>query len=180
MTSHLSQDELIAATDGDLDPRRRAHADACAECRLAVQDLGLLLRQVGGVDVPDPSPLFWDHFSRRVSEATAAVAPLPSTNSWRAWLSLCATAASVLLAVWLVRQPMPAAGTSAGPTVSLDAQANVGQDVEWTSVVAATGAFTDDELFAMADDDVGSFDELTSEERMAFVRLLSREMDVLQ
>ena len=47
--------------------------------------------------------------------------------------------------------------------------------------VAMTSAWSDDQLFEWqtADDSV-LFDELTSEERAVFVRLVRQEMDVLQ
>jgi hypothetical protein len=69
--SHLSRDERLQALDGVLDASRAAHLETCPACRGEVDALGAVLARVRAVDVPEPSPLFWDHLAARVGEAIA-------------------------------------------------------------------------------------------------------------
>ena len=74
--SHLSPSELVDLAEGTLDPARAAHTSACDACRAqaAVVRDALLMTATSG-DVPEPSPLFWDHLSARVREGIAAPPP---------------------------------------------------------------------------------------------------------
>ncbi len=104
--THLSSDQLIEAADGTAGTRIATHLELCAECREAVTELRAVLSDVGvTATVPDPSPLFWEHFSRRVHEATVAEAiparPAWWQNAWRPLAAAGALAAAVALAVVL-------------------------------------------------------------------------------
>src|SRR5262245_19463877 len=66
--SHLTERELVDVIDGALPPERQAHADACATCRGEIASLRAMLDEALTADVPEPSPLFWEHFSARVRE----------------------------------------------------------------------------------------------------------------
>jgi hypothetical protein len=69
MTSHhLTPEELIDSRERQLAPARQAHADACAACRVKLAELDEVLLDVAAVDVPEPSPLFWDHLSARIRD----------------------------------------------------------------------------------------------------------------
>ncbi len=65
--NHLSRDELLDAVEGG--DGRREHLESCAWCRQEVEALAGVLKDVAATDMPEPSPLFWEHFSARVSEA---------------------------------------------------------------------------------------------------------------
>ena len=82
--THLTADELIDAMEGVLEAARQAHLDTCEQCRHELAGLSNVLREARAVDLPEPSPLFWQHFSRRVRTAIDAEA-LPSSG-WPAWL----------------------------------------------------------------------------------------------
>jgi hypothetical protein len=69
--SHLSRDERLLALDGVLEAQRQAHLAACEACRTEVEGLRAVLARVRAVDVPEPSPLFWDHLAARVGDAIA-------------------------------------------------------------------------------------------------------------
>ena len=86
MTSHLSRSEFVDLAEGTLTPARAGHIEACAACREQVETLRSVLRDTSAVDVPDPSPLFWEHFSSRVREEVAA-APRPRRSGWD-WLGI--------------------------------------------------------------------------------------------
>ncbi len=67
--THLTADELVDAVEGTLDAGRRAHLSACEACETEVRKLSAILREAREIDVPEPSPLFWRHFSARVHAA---------------------------------------------------------------------------------------------------------------
>src|SRR5438034_8699386 len=116
---HLNEHELVDLADGSRTEASAPHLATCSDCRRQLADLRATLASVAAVDVPEPSPLFWDHFSRRVHEAVAAQgrpgrARLP-------WL-FPATAMALLLVFVLIpglwrsmRQPQPPTITASTP-----------------------------------------------------------------
>src|SRR5437870_13181852 len=78
---HLSAEEFVDAAEGTLAAVRAAHLRTCEACRTQADSLGALLRDTAAIDVPDPSPLFWDHFSARVRERIAGQ-PEADRASW--------------------------------------------------------------------------------------------------
>jgi hypothetical protein len=80
--THLTPDELIDAMEAGAE--RRAHLADCDECRRLLADLQGVLSEAERVSVPEPSPVFWPHFSRRVSAAIENEAR--PANAWPAWL----------------------------------------------------------------------------------------------
>jgi hypothetical protein len=80
MTPHLTPEELIDSRERQLPPARQAHADACAVCRAELAQLNELLLNVAAVDVPEPSPLFWDHLSARIRDRVAHEPPPASVR----------------------------------------------------------------------------------------------------
>jgi hypothetical protein len=114
--SHLSPEDLIDIADGT----RGAppHLASCETCQRQLADIRNVMTSIADVGVPEPSPLFWDHFSARVSEAVAAEA-VPRRRwlaSWRlaAPAAALAAAAAVVLAVAVHRfKPSPAGDVTA-------------------------------------------------------------------
>ena len=82
--THLTSDELIDAMEGVLEAARQAHLDTCEPCRRELAGLSSVWREARAVDLPEPSPIFWQHFAQRVRTAIDAEA-LPSSG-WPAWL----------------------------------------------------------------------------------------------
>ena len=80
--SHLTSDELIDAMEDLLDADRRAHLSSCLDCQRQLEDLASVLNDAKQVSVPEPSPLFWQHFSTRVN---GAIDQEPA-NAWPQWL----------------------------------------------------------------------------------------------
>jgi hypothetical protein len=70
--SHLSDIELVDFIDEDLPPGRAAHVDRCESCRARVASLRETISRTSEVDIPEPSPLFWEHFGARVRESVNA------------------------------------------------------------------------------------------------------------
>ncbi len=69
MSRHLSEDELLRLAETG---EAHAHLAECDACRSSVGELRGAIAAALEVDVPEPSPLFWDHLSRRVREGIAA------------------------------------------------------------------------------------------------------------
>ena len=93
--SHLSRDERLLALDGALEAPRQAHLASCPSCRTDVETLGRVVARVRAVDVPEPSPLFWDHLAARVGDAIARE-PVPAPErGW--WSPRLAWAAAVVV-----------------------------------------------------------------------------------
>jgi hypothetical protein len=81
--NHLTEAELVDLLDGVLPDRRRAHIQACAACQARATDIQWAVRRAAGSEVPDPSPLFWNHLSARIRDAVAS--PEVAAGSERAW-----------------------------------------------------------------------------------------------
>ena len=98
---HLTPDQIVDLTDGVETESARSHWRSCGTCQEAVADFRAAIEAVQDISVPEPSPLFWDHFSARVREKIEA-----DSEPWTvmAWLRLhggimwASSAALVLLA----------------------------------------------------------------------------------
>jgi hypothetical protein len=80
MTPHLTPEELIDSRERQLSPARQAHADACEACRAKLAEIDEVVLEVAAVDVPEPSPLFWDHLSARIRDRVAHEPPPASAR----------------------------------------------------------------------------------------------------
>lgn len=193
---HLSREELIDSLEGSLPLAREAHLDACPTCRGERTSLEQVLQRVASVEVPEPSPLFWEHFSDRVRDAAARQQPVPAGTSWDAWawprwvvgaatLVLCVTLGWVGWrdygrahfidkgTVRLVHEGVPE-GTDPGLALMVS-------DEDWNLVMSMAEDVTIDDA-----DEPGmairpgatdrAFTDLSSEQRSELARLLTAEM----
>jgi hypothetical protein len=78
---HLSPSEFVDLLDEGLDPARAEHLAQCHACRAQANGLQSTLTDARSDGMPEPSPLFWDHFQKRVQHAVDAE-PSPR-RSWR-------------------------------------------------------------------------------------------------
>ena len=99
---HLRPEELVELVDlADGAPseavsdRLQGHLALCAACRRQLADLRATLAAVSDDTVPEPSPLFWDHFSRRVQQSVAAQGR--PDRAWLPWLFPAAAMAMLLV-----------------------------------------------------------------------------------
>ncbi len=163
--SHLSRDERLLALDGALDAARETHTAACPACRTEVEALRAVLARVRAVDVPEPSPLFWDHLAARVGDAIAREpAPVAARGWWSPRLAWAAAAVVVTAAStgYLMRPQAPPPTTVAAhvapasvepaarplPPDPLDVDPSPTDD-GWALIAAvAEDGRHDDELFA--------------------------------
>jgi hypothetical protein len=101
---HLSESELLDAIEGHLPPERVGHVGDCVRCREQVTRFGAILSRAADVDVPEPSPLFWDHLSSRVrqgiqDEAHVHARGWPSLRRWPIVLAGAGAIAVLLIAI---------------------------------------------------------------------------------
>lgn len=102
--THLSREAFVDALDGRLSDSQRTHLASCPRCQRELEALDATMREVSAIEMPEPSPLFWDHFSARVRERiTAEPAPLATApRAWRWWPQGIAVAVGVLVTVALL------------------------------------------------------------------------------
>lgn len=194
MTTHLTSQEVIDALDGTLGLARQAHLDTCGTCARAVAALRLTEEAAEeSADVPEPSPLFWAHFSNRVREATNEL-PIERAPWWsRFWqpaLALGAIGAVTLMVMTVSRAPEAPAGAGS-PVIASMAPAT--DDVlaldndAWTLMLEIAGTVPADDFDAVADVAMprpGTADRmietLTPQQRETFLKLLKSEMGTLE
>jgi hypothetical protein len=192
---HLSREELIDSLEHTLPPAREAHVDTCHTCRAERTALQHVLGRVKAVDVPEPSPLFWQHFSDRVA-AQIAQQPAPDVAgslwarwTWPRWAVAAATMVVCVTLGWAglrdyrrthfvdVPSVTRSAMTHASESAALDGAA----EEDWNLVVSMAEDVSiddaDDAAMAVrpgAADRVMS--DLSSEQRSELARLLTAEM----
>jgi hypothetical protein len=122
--SHLTSAQLIDLAENSvagLSEAALSHVQSCAACQRQLEELRATMAAVSEVSVPEPSPLYWEHFSARVREAVAneRVGSQVGVERW-SWLrarTLWVAAASVAVlavAVTLRVDREPASTSSVG------------------------------------------------------------------
>lgn len=187
--THLTPDELIDAVEaegtsekaaGMLPAERQRHLAGCEECRRLVDDLAAALDDAKHAHVPEPSPLFWSHFSARVNAAieTEPVAAWPQWLRWQVLLPLGATAMIILALMLAVPKQSPpemhAASDAPGADVSQSADDN------WAMVATLVGEIDLDTASEAGVIAPGAAERavltLTAEEQQELTRLLRAEL----
>ena len=116
---HLQPDELIDLAEGTRAESSATHLAECAVCRLQLEELKAMMSAAADLDVPEPSPLFWDHFSARVRQAVNAEgAPRRSFWTWpRVVIPAVSVAIAVLAVAVTLNRGSAGGGTTPSPTV---------------------------------------------------------------
>jgi hypothetical protein len=139
-------------------------------------------------DVPEPSPLFWNHLSARVRDAVA-VEPIPRSwwmLYWRPMAAAVGTIGLVAIIVWSGRvtvAPEPAADTTSASSRELVADVEVSE--MWRLIEIASPKVELDtarELGLMPTSYAAdqAIEELSPAQREKLVRLLRKEMGVTE
>lgn len=195
MMTHLDESQLVDLIDGHLAPALAEHVDECDTCRTRVAALRDALGDAKLDEGHEPSPLFWDHFSARVSAAVRHEAPRAAPRGWMAWMRNPATgwattaSIAVLLmvgALWRATLQAPVSPSAVAPiTTRASAPAPVPDDVEsdraWAVVRTAAGDLAWEDVTAAgitahpgAAEGVAM--ELTADERTELARLIRAEL----
>jgi hypothetical protein len=158
--THFSSREFVEALDDTLAAARHEHLRTCATCERRLAELRGVMGVVTNTDaarVPEPSPLFWEHFNRRVREATDPQA-IPTSPKWwegvwRPVVALGALAAAVVLGFSLrVKDPATIANPNTEAVAAellTDASAAERDDVAVEVMTAVTGELSWDEAHAV-------------------------------
>jgi hypothetical protein len=202
--NHLNDVEFVDLIDGRLASARLRHAEECGACRARADGLRAALAQAADDGAWEPSPLFWDHFGSRVSEAIRNEAPIGAQErSWSAWLRsparalFAAASVAVLMVVavaWRATLHAPAVSQtsviSTAPAAPLpgdtdaiapDGGEDLDSDAAWAVVrSAADGLGWDGAHAAGLSARPGSAErialELTAAERVELARLIQGEL----
>ena len=189
--THLTRDRLLALAEQEPAGAQDAHLASCGRCRAEVDALRAVLREAAQIDVPEPSPLFWEHLSRRVTDAVREEAVPAGRSSWtHGWGRLAPLAAALAtviaasLVLWSPGRVQPTDSSAAG-TVSegaADSQAAPvpGDDEAWQVVASLTDGIDVETVDATGICPApGSVEEavreLSADERMELIRILRAE-----
>jgi predicted anti-sigma-YlaC factor YlaD len=197
--THLTDVELVDLLDGALPSPRERHLDECDGCRAIATRMRAAFALAKDVEMPEPSPLFWEHFSARVHEGVRG-AEASQTARWFGWaqgatakwaMSAALLTLLVVAGVWRATAPAP---RKAASTVTVAAGADVAAnedpfglgafdaetDEAWALVRTVADDVTWDDAAAEGlDVHPGSVEHamatLTGDERSELVRLLEAE-----
>ena len=128
--SHLSPSAFVDVLDGAVAETDVPHLASCAPCRQQLEALRAAWHSATNADVPEPSPLFWNHLSSNIRDAVARE-PRPVAFWWRiewSWrvAGLASATVAAVVVAFMLRPP-------AGPLVNTGSEK---QSVE-TSMVAS-------------------------------------------
>ena len=187
---HLTPDEFVDAAEGTLPAPRQRHLAGCETCRVQLAALVALMRDASGEPVPEPSPLFWNHFSGRVASAIQAE-ERHNARGWTWWVQrpalvpLAALAIVILAVVTTVPWGEPGMGTSAALATQVDSPGAVveasGDSGDWSALAELVGPLDWETAgaaglsLAPGDADLGLLD-LTLDERCELSRLIAGEL----
>lgn len=196
--THLSPDQLVDALEGQATLRESVaeHLTTCEHCQAELAAMAETLGEARTWAMPEPSPLFWEHLSRRVRAATSEEA-LPLAPSWadvwsRTWRPLAAvvaTAGALALMFVLRSAHVSAPGTSAGvspaTTAAVESAAATTPGVDDASddalnvmAVLAQDLRTDEvqQIARPSADATGAaIEDLTPAQRVALVKLIKSQ-----
>lgn len=103
MTRHLAPEQFVDLLEGHAAESALPHLQQCGACRTQLADLRATWEATSSVEIPEPSPLFWDHLSARVRDAVSAEqghhTSRWSLRSWRGGSVLAAGAAALALVI---------------------------------------------------------------------------------
>lgn len=129
---HLSSERLIDLAEGVDVESSSPHLQSCEGCRQKLADLRATIAAAAEVDMPEPSPLFWDHLSARVRDAVESERAAEPAGRW-SWLIgrpvwAGAFALIVVAVVFLARGertpgPQPPASSTTSKTASEEVNA---------------------------------------------------------
>jgi hypothetical protein len=181
--THLTPDELIDAVEAALAPERQTHLAACDVCRREVDALTATLDDARQASVPEPSPLFWNHFSERVRVAIDE-APASAWPAWLRWQVLAPLGAVALIILGLmisVPKQDPSDSTESA-AVALDAidPSELPATDSWVMVANLVGDIDLETASAAGVIEPGVADQavlqLTADEQQELTRLLKAEL----
>jgi hypothetical protein len=183
---HLTHAEMVDGLDGTLSADRTAHFTTCDTCRAQLAQLSDLLAETRQLDLPEPSPLFWERLSDRVRVAIHSEPLAVRRPRWFAWPVLAPLAGLAVLVVALGAALSRDHALVSAPEASIATNdAGVDDDAALEAVwalaanlvvdVDAADAPETDLLIAPGSAERAAV-ELSSDEQAELVRLLQQEL----
>jgi hypothetical protein len=184
---HLSREDLLTRADGGaLTAAAEGHLRGCLDCQGEVAQLEVTLGRVREADVPEPSPLFWEHLAAHVGRAVAQE-PSPraaiSLPGWRWWAPASGLAAAVVALVVAVATPIDVPVTRpAAPAAAQAVVASASEDESggaWALVVdvlAAADAGEGVDLGVAPSSAEFAAADLSDEDQARLVKVLNDEL----
>jgi hypothetical protein len=155
---HLTPEELVDLAEGARPSSLAApHLEGCESCRRQLADLVAMMSSASALEMSEPSPLYWDHFSARVREAVAAEGAPPrrwwrGSSSWpRVALPITAAALAVLVVGSVMTMRM-------GPWHQTATAALMSAGAPGGAVLDAPAVFADDPALSLVADLAASMD----------------------
>jgi hypothetical protein len=180
--THLSPAEFVDEVEGRLPEARRSHLEICAACTDRITAAREAIERARSADIPEPSPLFWQHFADRVHQAVRH--DTPERAPWwrrRAWAipGTVGLVAVVLVGVRDVRVS-PVASVPALPVVA-QADATPRDDPAWNLLTDVASTMEQENpqaapLTVRPSDVDRAVVDLSPAERQELRRLLEDEM----
>lgn len=179
--THLSPAECVDELEGRLPEPRRGHLGVCAACTGRITAAREAAEIARDVEIPEPSPLFWQHFADRVHDAVRHETP-ERAAWWRhpVWAAACAVGliAAVLVGLRDVRVS-PVAAVPA-PAVAVQADKIPRDDPAWNLLTDVASAMEQENpqapLTVRPSDVDRAVVDLSAAERQELRRLLEDEM----
>jgi hypothetical protein len=192
---HLNQAEFVDLIESrsSLPAARAQHARECERCRAEAESLRAMRLVASSDAMPEPSPLFWDHFSARVAEQVRKEPrPVAPSAGWRmnpfATWAAAGTIAAMLIAAGLSRATlhapaphMPHETAAVLPVSDVDPVDDLDNDQAWAVVRAAAADLAWEDVTAAgltahpADIEDAAL-QLNAAERVELVRLLNADL----
>lgn len=186
--THLTSQEFVDALDGTLAPKPAGHLSHCEACRAEVDEMRALVTGTGlgaAREVPEPSPLFWAHFSDRVARATSELVPGRAPwweRVWKPAIGVAAAAAATMMVITLHRAPQtsPVVNVVATSAPAADSSA-VADDDASIAFIAELAAGLDPEVRQAAarpsaDATAAVISQMTPGQQAELMRLIRQQM----
>ncbi len=152
---HFTEVELLDLAEEARPAPSGGHLASCEACRRQLMDLRSAITAAAAVDVPEPSPIFWEHLSVRVRDAMNEESRRPAAAGWllrwASWRALVPIAAVVMFALTGTIMWSPADEPSTATNVSVEPE------------IAATAAAVRDLASPIDDQSLTLLADLTSD-----------------
>src|SRR6266566_9777923 len=178
----FTPDDLADLAEGMRAESSAPNPPSCESCRQQLAEIRAVLANATDVDVPEPSPLFWEQLSQRVRRAVEAEAGRTSGRQrWQvaafvAASAVAAVAIALLLNANMPTRPLPAANVETSRSEPLGAAddpslvlvADLAATLDWADIVALPLAThdggTDEAVAELSRDELQQLRTLLEEE----------------
>jgi len=117
--AHLTPEQFVDIVDGVVPEADMPHVSTCDACRQQLLEMRAMMVEAAHVDVPEPSPLFWDRLSSRVRVAVADDVARPRSWTERLFqprVLVPIFASGLALTMFIVLQPRESVTRQPGTT----------------------------------------------------------------